>query len=151
MVSNLVSKEGSYAYWFWFRSSKPTTSSILVTISTPNIQFRTSLSSRQKAILDSYFQRCRFDFQSQVHVNRQTGMFSKWKNILQLLLLGFDGIVTQRKETNSRCIDSHFKGEISKDVALPWSNSNLRLQPCLILYKIDQSQGRCTVPVPWGN
>ena len=43
LVSILVSKEGSYAYWFWFRSSKPTTSSILVTISTQNIQFRTSL------------------------------------------------------------------------------------------------------------
>ena len=95
-------------------------------------------SSRQKAILDSYFQRCRFDFQSQVHVSRQTGMFSKWKNILQLLLFDFDGIATQRKETNSRCIDSHFfKGEISKDVALPWSN--LRQQPCLIFLQKHQS------------
>ena len=36
--------------------------------------------SRQKAILDSYFQQCRFDFQSQVHDSRQTGMFSKWKH-----------------------------------------------------------------------
>ena len=106
--------------------------------------------SRQKAILDSYFQRCRFDFQSQVHVSRQTGMFSKWKNILQLLLFDFDGIATQRKETNSRCIDSHFfKGEISKDVALPWSN--LRQQPCLIFLQKHQSQSRCAAPVPRRN
>ena len=43
LVSILVLKEANYAYWFWFRSSKPTSNSILVTISTQNIQFRTSL------------------------------------------------------------------------------------------------------------